>query len=248
MKHDIDKAFKLAEKFWQAKFETADISSHTTEKGDMLENSWLEFFRGTLPSRYKVDRGFVISADDNKSKQMDCIVYDSTYTPVLFQEHSVLYIPAEAVHAVFEVKQTVTPAHIKDAANGVESVRALHRTSGPYVGDGEVKEPKNLFPVIGGLLARKIPNWNNPAATLNHTDDNPERYLDIVLTSEKGGADCFETGYPDASFDVYESEGGLMRGVFMLISALQKQGTGPAIDMDAWVSGIITPVNRIDPD
>ena len=238
---EIYRALKTAEKLWRAKFEVADIANHGPAKGDILEEAVRELFGTILPSRYRVDRGFVVSMDNKRSEQIDCIVYDNTYTPVLFREYGMPCVPAEAVHAVFEIKQEVDTKSVPYAAKKVESVRALHRTTGSYIVDGEIKGPKPIFPIIGGLFARKIAaksGWgDDPQVLLNHIEGEPKkRYLDIVLTGENGAAECFESGYPDAQINVHSSDGGLMVGMFMLVRALQAQGTVPAIDIDKYVS------------
>lgn len=51
-----------------------------------------------------------------------------------------MYIPAESVYAVFEVKQDVE-GHIEYAAKKVESVRKLKRTSISMVASGKLRLP-----------------------------------------------------------------------------------------------------------
>lgn len=237
MKPDFFAALKNAEEFWRARIAAADISSHPTTRGNVLENAWVDLFQKTLPTRYKVSPGFVVSAHNEISEQIDCVVYDDTYTPVLFREHGALHIPAEAVHAVFEIKPHADKRYVLEAAEKVESVRSLHCTSGFYIVDGKRKEPKPLLRIIGGLLARRR---ETQQFSLYHEECSKEQCLNLVLTSENGGVDCFDRGYRAgvnaADAEVYGRDGGLMKGVFRLIRALQWQGTVPAINMEYWLS------------
>ena len=62
-----------------------------------------------------------------------------------------LYIPAESVYAVFEVKQDVK-GNIEYAAKKIESVRKLKRTSIEMVASGKTMDARPLTKIIGGIL------------------------------------------------------------------------------------------------
>ncbi|MGU9951153.1 MAG: DUF6602 domain-containing protein [Gammaproteobacteria bacterium WSBS_2016_MAG_OTU1] len=238
-KSKIINLFKLTEEAWEKRIAAADISDHPVVKGDIAEKAWRKLLRIYLPSRYRVDSGFVFSYTGDRSEQIDCIIYDNTYTPTFFSDHGLYYIPAEAVYAVLEIKPEVNRCNILYASGKAKSVRSLPRTSAPYVGDGVEKPPKQEFHIIGGLLARKIGGWEtqistlNQILTLNLTNEWLDM-LDIVITSEKGSVDYFR-GYPDSE---PTQENNIIVGVLRLISALQKQGTVPAIDLEEWIRNI----------
>lgn len=235
-KHDFYAALKIAEECWQGRIAAADMSHHPTTKGDLLEHAWRDLLRETLPSRYKVSAGFVISADNEISQQIDCVVYDNTFTPTFFSEHRLAYIPAEAVYAVCEIKPTVNKGSILYAAEKVKSVRSLRRTSAPYTGDGKERPAKEQFHVIGGLLARDISNWSHHKKLLDKKQLSKTEALDIVWTANKGGADYFRWGArTDPKITIYPPPGGLMVSVIRLVQALLKQGTVPAVDWDDWL-------------
>lgn len=247
---------------WRACIAKARGSKHPTHKGNIAEEAWRGLFEDYLPSRYRVGSGFVIGACGSQSKQIDCIVYDSLYTPTLFNAGGMLYIPAESVHAVFEIKQRVEKRNIVQAADKIASVRTISRTSAPYVGDGEARPPKEHFPIIGGLLAReRRGQWD---AIREYIDSSRNRYpddrdsstsgsqesmgekkaysighpsaLDIVLTSESGYISYFRGYLSDPHIE--SGDMALMRGVWQLVRALQQQGTVPAIDMLKWLGSI----------
>ena len=116
---------------------------HPGSKGDATEQHWIEFLRTYLPDRYKVDKAIVIDSIGNVSEQMDVVIYDAIYTPFIFKQDNFMYIPAESVYAVFEVKQDVE-GHIEYAAKKVESVRKLKRTSISMVASGRTTPARPL--------------------------------------------------------------------------------------------------------
>jgi hypothetical protein len=234
-------ALLTTERFWRERISAASIISHSPAKGDVAEAAWRSLLRTYLPGRYQVSPGFVVSADNKRSDQIDCVVYDNVYTPVFFSEHGISCIPVEAVHAVFEVKQQVTPENIRYAVNKAASVRSLHRTSTEYIGSGAAQAAKGLFPIIAGLMAHKRTgkNWDSSVEKLNAaTNCQISGALDIVLTAEDGSVDYFSRGFPSQRPKINSKSGGLMAGILRFLMALQRQGTVPAIDWEHWIEKI----------
>lgn len=125
--------------------------SHPGCIGDATEQHWIRFLKQYLPDRYKIDKAIVIDSQGNVSDQMDIVVYDGLYTPFIFNQDGFLYIPAESVYAVFEVKQDIR-GNIEYAAKKVESVRKLQRTSIDMVASGRTQKARLLTKIIGGIL------------------------------------------------------------------------------------------------
>ena len=128
-----------------------ELIGHPGSKGDATEQRWIEFLRTYLPNRYKVNKAIVIDSTGNVSEQMDVVIYDAIYTPFIFNQDGFMYIPAESVYAVFEVKQDVK-GYIDYAAHKVESVRKLKRTSIDMVASGRHTPAARLTKIIGGIL------------------------------------------------------------------------------------------------
>ena len=76
-------------------------------------------------------KAFVIDSTDTTSQQLDIVIYDRQYTPLIINQDGTLVIPAESVYAVFEAKQSIDASQVDYAAKKIASVRALHRTSLP---------------------------------------------------------------------------------------------------------------------
>ena len=126
--------------------------SHAGEMGSATEQNWRELLRAHLPGRYEVEGGFIIDVDGQESQQLDVIVFDRQYSPTLFEVGGVLYVPAESVYGVFEVKQDLSKQHVEYAGEKVASARRLKR-SAPIIHAGGEYPPKEPPTILGGILA-----------------------------------------------------------------------------------------------
>lgn len=129
-----------------------EFIEHPGSKGDSLENTWIEWLRTYLPNRYCVDKAIVIDSKGQLSHQIDLVIYDQTYTPFVFKQNGIFYIPAEGVYAVFEVKPDLDKGNIIYAGDKIESVRKLFRTSTKIIDRGKPYNPRALTKILGGFL------------------------------------------------------------------------------------------------
>ena len=102
--------------------------THNGEMGEAAEESWRKWLKDYLPKRYRVDKAIVVDCDGNTSDQIDIVIYDGQYSYFVFKHEQVIYVPAESVYAVIEVKQDLTKANLDYAGGKAESVRKLKRT------------------------------------------------------------------------------------------------------------------------
>ncbi|MBW8244227.1 hypothetical protein K1F50_15570 [Muricauda oceani] len=129
-----------------------EFIGHPSSKGDSLENTWIEWLRNYLPNRYCVDKAIIIDSKGQLSHQIDLVIYDQTYTPFVFKQNGIFYIPAEGVYAVFEVKPELDKGNIEYAGEKIESVRKLFRTSTNMIDRGKLYNPRTLTKILGGIL------------------------------------------------------------------------------------------------
>lgn len=141
----------LQEQMLASLYVNREFIKHAPSKGDATEQHWIDFLRTYLPDRYRIDKAIVIDSTGNVSDQMDVVIYDAIYTPFIFKQDGFMYIPAESVYAVFEVKQDVE-GNIEYAARKIESVRKLKRTSIGMVASGKTAAARPLTKIIGGIL------------------------------------------------------------------------------------------------
>ncbi len=215
----------------------AETITHDGERGRSTENDWITILRNYLPKRYAVDSGIAVDSTGRTSDQIDVIIFDQQYTPVLLETATIRLIPAEAIYAVFDAKPEINATTLKYASEKAESVRKLTRTSAPIPHAGGVYPAKALFPIIGGILAEKV-GWSK-----GFSDSFRDQLLSL---SQKPSTiiDC-GCGLSHGAFDVYEKDGklsfgqqeaGLVFFLFRLLNKLQSLGTVPAIDWNAYAS------------
>ena len=159
---NISELFGGLQKQMEAQLNTnRDNIPHPGTKGDSLENVWIDWLRKYLPNRYCVDKAIVVDSEGQLSDQIDLVIYDQQYTPFVFTQNGVHYIPAEGVYAIFEVKPDLegsasshgeNVSYIEYAGRKIASVRRLNRTSTTIIDRGEPKPARPLTKIIGGIL------------------------------------------------------------------------------------------------
>ncbi|WP_315332180.1 DUF6602 domain-containing protein [Prevotella histicola] len=239
-----------------------EFIGHPSSKGDATEQHWIEFLRAYLPDRYKVDKAIVIDSTGNVSEQMDVVIYDAIYTPFIFKQDGFMYIPAESVYAVFEVKQDVK-GNIEYAAQKIESVRKLKRTSIGMVASGKTTAARPLTKIIGGILTTTSSYSGNDTVKQQLKELKGLQTLDLGCLCDTGS---FYVDYneiepegiaPTSSIEdnrkyirqVYESrkvkevtfsdkDVSIFTFFLQLVNYLKFIGTVPAIDINAYLKAI----------
>ena len=162
---------------------------HSGSKGDSLENVWIEWLRSYLPNRYCVDKAIVIDSNGDLSHQIDLVIYDQQYTPFVFKQNGIFYIPAEGVYAIFEVKPDFKGKVDEDnffqyAGKKIESVRKLKRTSVGIINAGVSQPARALTKIVGGFLA----STNTYSHSSNNTIEGHLKKLQGLQSIEMGCA------------------------------------------------------------
>lgn len=130
------------------------LLEHPVTKGEHCESAWIDFFRSFLPNKYAVDKGFVFDYRGNISEQIDIIIYDTLYAPLMFgTDAGEKFITAESVYAVFESKPKIDKETLEYANKKIESVISLERTSRGVINAGNYCKPRDLTKILGGILA-----------------------------------------------------------------------------------------------
>jgi hypothetical protein len=224
-----------------------EYMSHPGDKGDATELDWQRWFEIYLPKRYSVTKGKVVDCQGNESDQIDIIIYDRQYSPLVFHYNNVTYVTAESVYAVFEVKQDLTKEHIKYAAQKAKSVRSLQRTSAKIVYSTGLKEPKPLHHIISGLLTTKS-SWKNTEAKIkeNTKSLSTNEEIDIICSLNSISSRLiYETStskegdlIKSVSISRNEEDNILMHLFLTILTQLQIIGTVPAIEFDKYFNDI----------
>lgn len=212
------------------------IIFHAPTKGSATELNWIDWLEVYLPKRYKVGQAFIIDSNGRFSDQIDLVIYDQQYSPFVFNQDGAIYIPAESVYAVFEIKQELNKANFDYASEKIKSVRLLNRTSAPIVqASGRINDPRPPFTIIGGILTLSstwIDTFGESFQSCIKDTDELSR-IDIGCSLEKGSF-IVKYGIDSFSFEISSPDETLIYFFLKLLTILQELGTVPAMDINAY--------------
>lgn len=215
------------------------VVEHPTDLGTITEIDWCGAFRKFLPTRYSVNKATIVDSNGEASDAIDLVVYDEIHSPLLFEKNGVLYIPAESVYSVFEIKQELSKEYIEYAGAKAASVRRLQRTSAEFNSAGDLQRPRTLSPIIAGVLATSS-TWKDPLGEHLHAAlaaRPEEERLDLGCALHHGG---FAVSYHgnEVNLEVSDQDAGLIFVLMRLFERLRPIGTVPAIDLQVWGKSI----------
>lgn len=210
------------------------LLGHPVEKGDASESIWIELFETYLPQRYKAQKAYVVDSNGQFSEQIDIIIFDRQYSPIIFQFQGATIVPAESVYAVFEAKQTISADQIAYAHRKVESVRKLKRTTLDIRHAGGTYDAVTPQPILGGLLTFES-DWKPPlgdSLLAALADANEFQRLDLGCVAAHGIFGCDANGCHGHAPDGKPATAFLLE----LIARLQELGTVPRLDIRAYAA------------
>lgn len=233
---DLNELFKAIQKEMYSSDEVSKTLKHSGDKGDNTESNWIEWFNKYLPTRYAASKATIFDCDGNRSDQIDVVIYDKQYSLTLFKNKNTLYIPAESVYAVFEVKQNLNKKNIKYAKDKAASVRRLKRTSATFI-DVDKKKKKRPIKIIAGILTTFSESKNTYCKSiLNEIRENDKyNYLDCGCVLDGGS---FFYNRTKESMIISENDNALISFYLELIELLQKVGTVAAIDIHKYMKNV----------
>lgn len=215
-------------------------TKHPGTKGDSFEDEWLQTIGDFLPRRYAVNRAQVVDCEGSLSDQIDLVIHDRHFSPTFLADADQVWVPAEAVLAVFEIKPELHKDHIEYAGAKVASVRRLKRTSGAIKQLAQPDGPAPMSTIIGGLLTATS-NWKRSfGKPFRNALGNlgSEGHLDIGCTLNAGMWEVRDQAHPDAITHA-GPEVGLALFALRLVARLNSFGTVPALDFDRYTAGLL---------
>jgi len=215
------------------------LLEHPVSKGDSSELNWLEWLKTYLPKRYSADKAFAIDYEGNTSDQLDLVIYDQHYSPFVFKRDGAIFIPAESIYAVFEVKQELTKDNIEYAARKIASVRELKRTRKEIVHAGGKYPPRELTKIVGGILTLES-SWSPPfgKAFLDAMNIHEEKRIINIGCCLRHGSFYKEEDQAE-HIEISAKESSLITFFLNLLDTLQSIGTVQAIDLVKYKEAII---------
>ncbi|MDT3426161.1 hypothetical protein J2Z22_001681 [Paenibacillus forsythiae] len=186
-------------------------SQHHLTTGGFREEVWKSMFDRMVPHKFSIARSvFIIDSYGNISNEVDLAIFDEQYTPYIFQNGVMKYIPIEAVSVVVQCKSTSLNG-VQDWARSVAKLRTsltgISRMAASIVyGDLKYKdEDGNWIPDI----CKKSPltqTSTRPVRILCHManynlqDDSKDAFdliispangrLSVVMPSKSGKNNC----------------------------------------------------------
>jgi hypothetical protein len=79
----------------------------------------------TLPKRFSVGTGVIVSAAGDVSAQTDIIIYDNFHNSPLLSEFGPGVYPVEIVYATVEVKSVLTKAELRKSIDAIQRIRTV---------------------------------------------------------------------------------------------------------------------------
>lgn len=210
---------------------------HPGAKGEVTEQEWRDLLRRYLPQRYAIAKGFVVDSESGISDEIDVIVHDRFYSPLIFHHARTCYVPAESVYAVIEVKPELSKATIDYAGAKAASVRRLHRTSVRIQHAGGAFDPSAPSPILAALVATTS-SWTPPMGDSLRSalsDLSAESRLDLGCAASGGAFHMLGEGGVETVGD----EQALVYLLLKLLHGLQQRGTATAMDYGAYARVLV---------
>jgi hypothetical protein len=152
---DLAQVFRRAQTQLLAQLDLSHNFEHPTAAGLASELLWADLLNTYLPKRFHASPAFIVNSEGYRSRQIDLAIYDHLTTTLLFPHEAGTHIPIESVYAVFEVKASLSPQWIRDAAVKAASVRQLGKPSitAGILATTSVWNPKNFSRNLRPALA-----------------------------------------------------------------------------------------------
>lgn len=208
---------------------------HPGALGSATEEGWRTMLGNHLPWRYCVSKAFVIDSSGTLSDEIDLVIHDRQYSPLLFKHQGALYVPAESVYAVFEIKQALNAKNVRSAIDKAASVRRLERTSAPFrhAEGTSVKQPSEI---LAGLLCLKSGRVAPLDASLRSALEAAPRpgRLDLVCALRNATADITYDTAGRAAFQTSAADTALIFFFLRLLARLRDMATVPAMNLETY--------------
>lgn len=104
-----------------------NVLPHPGERGSNDEEHFKAFLRRSLPHRYSIGTGFMISSNPSvpASRQTDIVIFDEFENSPIFRELAATVFPIEIVYAAIEVKRVLQSKDLEASAEAIARIRRL---------------------------------------------------------------------------------------------------------------------------
>ena len=119
--------------------------THNPTAGECREDLVKKFLMESLPKRFGISTGLIITPDEQFSNQADLLIVDEQNNVPLFPDMYSKLWPVESVFALIEVKTHLNPSDLKDAVKKGQKFKRLQRR---FCDTGEFKRMEDSLYVI----------------------------------------------------------------------------------------------------
>lgn len=142
------------------------VLPHSGERGRNDEERFKEFLRRTLPHRFSLGTGFIVSSDPTipPSSQTDIVIYDEFFNSPLHRELAAFVYPIEIVYATVEVKGSLKSADLSKCLRDIAKIRAMAAAKRYVVYTSVPVDKKD--PTKRILALKEVPRDSAPRAFL----------------------------------------------------------------------------------
>lgn len=173
---------------------------HGTTIGTFRENVWKKLFESVVPKKFVVERSiFIVDSEGDVSNEVDLAIIDQMYTPYIFQQDQLKFVPIEAVSAAIECKSTsATKEGLKNWANSItdlkmshEGIARMHTHVVP--GTGVTPTQTALRPILiychlDGAVSGSVREYFDMEI---HASEKPEEKLHVQMNTDRRTLDDY---------------------------------------------------------
>lgn len=211
---------------------------HPVSNGDNSEKAWEKFLIDILSKKYQIAKGKAIDSNGKTSEQIDLIIYDALYSPLIFiSEGGEKYIPAESIYATIEVKPTLTKEYLEYANKKIKSVKDLFRTSRGMTVAGKRVPLRDVTNILGIILT-KTSSIAKKETLYQHFKEYDNINFGCALDSFTFYCDRDNETADSLNVNYTGKEETLIGLFFHLYNDLHKIGTVAAIDIRKYANSL----------
>lgn len=151
---DVKLQFRRITNLIAAQAEVADGTEHASTTGIIREEIIKRFLKPHLPKFLGVRSGVIIDSMGNRSKQQDCIIFDTRLPLIDVGSENHALMLAESVVATIEVKSILNSDALRKTLESIVSTKKLMRTGQQFYEKGGISvQMPTVQPILTYIFA-----------------------------------------------------------------------------------------------
>ncbi len=125
------------------------FTNHRSSIGTAHEGILRRFLQQYVPKRFAVSEGFIVDKEGQASNQCDIIIWSALEYSPFYQDGDFVILPIEAVHAVIEVKTSLTKKALLEAFKELQPIHQMKYDAYTAIFAFEARSIRNCLHNIG---------------------------------------------------------------------------------------------------